>query len=102
MEISVERLEELLNKLQSLTRQLRASDMPLHASLDQDDPLVQLANNCEFMLPSPLDRASLLSTAERKIENVHLLLDRARHQLEIPEAAQNVMENEYLLIRREA
>jgi hypothetical protein len=98
MSISVQRLEELLDRLRNLERRLQASSRPADSPLAPDDPLVQLANDCEFFLPSPLCIATLAPTVERKIENVMVLLERARQREEIPADAQAAAENEDNLV----
>lgn len=100
MSLSIAQLERLLDKLESLTQQLRSSSKSDEEELAQDDPLVEAANECEFMLPSPLTTANLLETTERKINNVHVLLDRAKQHQEIPADAQFAADNEDTLIRR--
>lgn len=99
MALSIAQLERLLSKLENLTAQLRSSSKPAESVLTHDDPLVELANDCEFMLPSPLTVTTLLETAERKIDNVHLLLERARQNQDIPLDAQLAADNEDTLIR---
>lgn len=99
MSLSIAQLERLLDKLESLTEQIRSSGRPDEQALAHDDPLVEAANECEFMLPSPLTAASLLETAERKINNVHVLLERAKQHQEIPADARLAADNEDSLIR---
>lgn len=99
MSLSIAQLERLQDRLQQLTTQLRSTGKPPHMELTADDPLVELANECEFMLPSPLTAASLLETAERKIDNVLVLLERARQNQEIPLDAQLAADNEDTLIQ---
>ncbi|MDQ9169545.1 hypothetical protein Q8A64_03875 [Oxalobacteraceae bacterium R-40] len=102
MSISAAQLEHLLDKLENLTSQLRSSSKSSQAELAHDDPLVELANECEFMLPSPLTAANLLETAERKINNVQVLLERAKQHEEIPPDAQFAADNEDTLVRSSA
>lgn len=99
MSISVAQLENLLNKLERLTGQLRSSGKSEHDVLATNDPLVKLADDCEFMLPSPLTAVSLLETAERKITNVLILLERAKQHQEIPSDMQIAADNEDTLIK---
>lgn len=99
MSLSTAQLEGLLNKLENLAAQLRSSSRPAEAVLTHDDPVVGLANDCEFMLPSPLTAANLLDTVERKINNVLLLRERASQNQEIPADAQFAADNEDTLIR---
>jgi hypothetical protein len=102
MSISAAQLEHLLDKLENLTSQLHSSSKPSQAELAHDDPLVELANECEFMLPSPLTASNLLETAERKINNVLVLLERAKQHQEIPPDAQLAADNEDTLVRPSA
>src|SRR4051812_33565742 len=98
MSLSVERLEELLDRLKDLERRLQAGTKSADSPLAQNDPLVQLANDCEFFLPNPLTIGTLSSTVERKIDNVIVLLERARQRDEIPPDAQAAAENEDNLV----
>jgi hypothetical protein len=99
MSLSIAQLERLLDKLENLTAQLRSSSQHGEDELTNDDPVVELANECEFMLPSPLTVVSLRATAERKIGNVVVLLERARQNQDIPLDAQLAADNEDMLLR---
>lgn len=99
MSLSIAQLERLQDKLEQLTARLRSSSEPPQAELAEDDPLVELAKDCEFMLPSPLTAGNLMDTAERKIDNVLVLLERARQNQEIPLDAQLAADNEDTLIQ---
>ena len=98
MSMNVEHLESLLTKLQQLQRRLNETSTPRDIELRKGDPLVQLAMECDFFLPSPLNVQTLSSTVDNKIENVNLLLDRARQNADVPADAKAVIENEYLLV----
>lgn len=100
MSMSIAQLEHLLEKLEQLTAQLRVNSRSPQAELAQDDSLVALADECDFMLPRPLTAENLMDTAERKINNVLVLLERARQNQEIPLDAQNAADNEDMLIRQ--
>jgi hypothetical protein len=99
MSMSIAQLERLLSTLEQLTAQLRSSSKPAQEELAPNDPLVALANECEFMLPSPLTAANLSDTAQRKINNVLVLLERAKQHEEIPMDARVAADNEDTLIR---
>lgn len=98
MSMNVEHLESLLIKLQQLQLRLNETSTPRDAELPQGDPLVQLAMDCDFFLPTQLNVETLSSTVDNKIENVNLLLDRARQNADVPADAKAVIENEYLLV----
>jgi hypothetical protein len=100
MSLSIAQLERLLDQLEHLTGSLRSSSRSAEEDLSHDDPLVEAANACEFMLPSPLTVANLLETAERKINNVHVLLERAKQHQDIPADARLAADNEDMLLRR--
>lgn len=99
MSLSIAQLERLLDQLENLTEKLRSSGHSDDELLSDDDSLVAAAKECEFMLPSPLTVANLQETAERKINNVHVLLERAKQHQEIPADARLAADNEDTLIR---
>jgi hypothetical protein len=99
MSMSIAELERLLEKLEKLAGQLRSSGKPTQAELGHDHPLVEEARECAFMLPSPLTTTNLLETTERKINNVLILLERARQHQDIPSDARLAADNEDMLIR---
>ncbi|NEX63945.1 hypothetical protein [Noviherbaspirillum galbum] len=92
----VKDLESLSSRLHQLLNDLRRSGTGNDAPLGVDDPLVAAARDCEFMLPSPLNARTLSETVERKIENVNVLLERARRHESLPEEAQIAADQEYL------
>jgi hypothetical protein len=98
MSMSIAQLERLLDKLETLAGQLRSSSKPAQTELAQDDSEVDLAKQCEFMLPDPLTSANLLETTERKINNVLVLLERARQHQDIPLDVRLAADNEDTLI----
>jgi hypothetical protein len=98
MSMSIAQLEHLLDKLETLTEKLHSSSNLTQTGLAHDDPLVGLAKECEFMLPAPLTAANLLETTERKINNVLVLLERAKQHQEIPPDARLAADNEDTLI----
>lgn len=102
MVISVAQLETLLNKLQSLQQRLKNTDRSPSSELTESDPLVQAANECDFILPSPLTINTLQETVDRKIDNVLVLLERARQHEELPPDVQMAAEHEDILIRNQA
>lgn len=99
MSLSIAQLERLLDQLENLADKLRSSSRPVDEVLPDDDSLVVAAKECEFMLPTPLTAANLLETAERKINNVHVLLERAKQHQEIPSDARLAADNEDMLVR---
>jgi hypothetical protein len=98
MSMSIAQLEHLLDKLETLSKQLRLSSKPAEMELAHDDPLVKMAKECDFMLPNPLSTANLLETTERKINNVLVLLERAKQHQDIPSDARLAADNEDTLI----
>lgn len=100
MSISVAQLEQLQIKLHNLADRLRADMRPEDKQLEEDDPLVASAKECEFPLPSPLTVATLLSTVRRKADNVQVLLARARMHEDLPPDAQAAAEQEDNLIEK--
>lgn len=98
MSISVSDLDQMLAKLNGLADVLRADPRPQQSPLDKSDPLAVQADACEFPLPSPLTIATLKETVDRKIENVGVLLQRARMHEQLPPDAQEAAEQENDLI----
>ncbi|SNT25584.1 hypothetical protein SAMN06265795_11965 [Noviherbaspirillum humi] len=99
MSISVQQLEQLLSRLQHLKDELGRNRAEPQRELAQDDPLVRMADDCDFLLPSPLTVRNLAETVERKIGNVHVLLDRARENADIPQDIQAAADNEDMLVQ---
>lgn len=93
--MQVSELEQLDARLRRLRDRLR-SEAHAERLLGKDDALVQAAQECEFMLPEPLTVRNLAATVERKIDNVQLLLQRARSHEELPESAQIAAGQEYM------
>jgi hypothetical protein len=93
--MQVRELEELDARLHGLRERLRAESRDERV-LGMDDPLVQAAQECDFMLPESLTVHSLSETVERKIGNVRLLLERARGHEDLPESAQLAAGQEYM------
>lgn len=95
--MQVAQLEEIAERLRSLKSSLQNfSGSPEHP-LNQDSEYVQAAKDCDFMLPSPLTLGTLSETVERKLQNVAVLLDRARKHESLPEDAQAAAEQEYTM-----
>ena len=95
MSMSVADLEGLLAKLNHLARTLKTDTRPAERSLGKDDRLIGMAEECEFPLPSPLTINTLAETVDRKINNVQVLLERARMHEQLPPDAQEAAEQEY-------
>jgi hypothetical protein len=94
--MQVKELEDLSSRLQRLQQQLKSASAGSNSPLREDDPLVVAALECEFMLPSILTMETLTETVEKKINNVNLLLERARRHESLPEDAQVAADQEYL------
>lgn len=92
----VSELESLSTRLHRLQQQLRSASMPGDQALDEEDALVQAAKECEFMLPPALTVRTLAETVDKKINNVTVLLERARRHESLPEDAQLAAEQEYM------
>jgi hypothetical protein len=95
------KLEALSARLLQLREQLGAASLPSDAPLDQGNPLVQAARECEFMLPERLTVRTLADTVDKKIDTVKVLLARARKHEDLPEAAQVAAEQEYTMTKED-
>ncbi len=93
--MQVRKLEEISARLHRLRDQLSVTSLPMHAPLDDNNELVQAARECEFMLPEQVTVGALTETVDHKIDNVMVLLARARKHEELPEVAQMVADQEY-------
>jgi hypothetical protein len=98
MSISVSQLEGLSDKLHRLSERLRSDRRPSDTALGESDPLVAEANDCEFLLPSPLTIDTLSATVQKKLDNVAVLLERSRMHEELPPDAQAAAEEENVLM----
>lgn len=94
--MQVKELEDLSSRLHHLQQQLQAASAGNNSPLREDDPLVMAALECQFMLPSILTIETLAETVEKKINNVNLLLERARRHESLPEDAQVAADQDYL------
>jgi hypothetical protein len=63
--------------------------------LASDHPAVIAANQCELMLPEQLTLESLAAAARHKIDNVQVLLARAREHESLPREAQLAADEGY-------
>lgn len=84
MAISTAQLEQMHDRLQALQQGLARRDQSPEMPMSADDPLVAMARDCEFPLPSPLTGRTLAEEVERKIANVAVLMDRARQHESLP------------------
>ena len=83
MAMSTEQLEQMQQKLTALKSRLQQAhgqDQPI----SMDDPLVGMANACEFPLPATLTARTLAEEVERKLDNVAVLMARAREHESLP------------------
>jgi hypothetical protein len=98
MAISTQRLEELLTALHALKARLEADARAPDAPLPEDDPLLRMAQDCEFPLPATPTRRNLGEEVARKIENATVLMQRARaHEALAPdEQAAADQENSFM------
>ncbi|AXA90470.1 hypothetical protein [Massilia sp. YMA4] len=67
------------------------------AALPADHPAVKAAAACELMLPQPLTATTLAQAARHKIDNVQVLLARAREHEKLPPEAQLAADEGYLV-----
>jgi len=102
MSLSVVQLESLLAGLTDLRDRLERCEKSGDALLNEQDPLVQSAKSCEFMLPSVLSVDNLRDTTQKKIGNVEALLERARENEGLAPEARFAADNEDAPIRRAA
>jgi len=94
MSISSVQLEALSDNLHRLAGLLQADSRPADTELSRTDPLVVAAENCDFILPSPLTTKTLAATVQKKIENVAVLLERSLMHESLPPEAQAAAEEE--------
>lgn len=93
--MQVRKLEELSGRLYRLRDQLSDAISSGNTPLDESNALVQAARECEFMLPEHPTVATLTDTVNHKIDNVNVLLERARKHEALPQAAQVAADQEY-------
>lgn len=98
MTLTVSRLEELQSRLKELAARLDADSRGAENAIPKGDPLVELAEACEFALPAPLTIGALSETVQRKIGNVQVLLERARQHEDLPQDAQAAADDEDILL----
>lgn len=101
MAISTRRLEELLSALNALKARLDADGRGADAPIPEDDPLLRMAQACEFPLPAPPTRRNLAEEVARKIDNVGVLMQRARAHEALPEDAREAADQENSLIEQD-
>lgn len=89
-------LETLEQGLREVLRLLERDESG-GAGLPAGHPAVKAAHACELMLPEPLTAATLAQAARHKIDNVQVLLARAREHEKLPPAAQLAADEGYLL-----
>jgi hypothetical protein len=95
--MQVAQLEEIAERLRSLKSRLQNLSGSPEQPLNADSEYVQAAKECDFMLPSPLTLGTLSETVERKLQNVSILMERARSHESLPEDAQAAAEQEYTM-----
>jgi hypothetical protein len=84
MAMSTGQLERILDKLQALKARLVQREHARDEHIPMNDPLVEMANDCEFPLPANLTSRNLEDEVDRKIANVMVLMDRARQHEALP------------------
>lgn len=95
--MQVAQLEKLAERLRSLKSRLQNLHGPLQQPLNENSELVMAAQECDFMLPTPLTLGTLSETVDRKLKNVAVLTERARKHESLPEDAQAAAEQEYTM-----
>lgn len=95
--MQVAQLEDLAERLHALKRRLDDHSGSSEQPLDGNSEFVQAAQECDFMLPTPLTVHSLSETVAKKLENVAVLMERARKHESLPEEAQIAAEQEYMM-----
>jgi hypothetical protein len=95
--MQVSKLEELSTKLHLLRDRLNTTSLSGEVQLDENNALVKAAYECEFMLPEHLTVSTLTDTVNQKINNVNVLLERARKHEDLPDTAQVAAEQEYTI-----
>lgn len=83
MAMSTEQLEQMQEKLTALKSRLQQANGQ-DQRIAMDDPLVGMANACEFPLPATLTARTLAEEVERKLGNVTVLMARAREHESLP------------------
>jgi hypothetical protein len=101
MAISTERLEELLAALHALKARLDADQRDLQQPLPDNDPLLRMAQACEFPLPRTPTRRNLGEEVERKINNAQVLMRRAREHEALPPDARAAADQENSLMEQD-
>jgi hypothetical protein len=90
------RLEQLERGLHKVLGLIERDETGATGSLQADHPAVRAADACELMLPQPLTLASLAEAARHKIDNVQVLLARAREHESLPPDAQLAADEGYM------
>jgi len=84
MAISTEQLERISEKLHALKTRLTHRGQAPDVEIDMNDPLVEMAQACEFPLPGRLTGRTLMEEVDRKLANVDVLMARARQHEALP------------------
>ncbi|WP_151638305.1 hypothetical protein [Noviherbaspirillum aerium] len=95
--MQVSQLEKIAEQLRSLKTRLDSMPGSSEQPLQEDSEYVRAAQECDFMLPSPLTLGTLSETVDRKLQNVAVLMERARNHESLPEDAQAAAEQEYTM-----
>ena len=90
------RLEQLEQGLHEVLRLIDVDRRDPHTALPPDHPAVLAAEACELMQPEKLTLASLAGSARHKIENVQVLMKRAREHESLPPEAQIAADEGYM------
>ena len=91
------RLEQLELGLRQVLRLIERDESGISGELPATHAAVKAAEACELMLPQPLTLATLAEAARHKIDNVQVLLARAREHESLPPEAQLAADEAYLV-----
>ncbi|MES2830665.1 MAG: hypothetical protein V4695_01570 [Pseudomonadota bacterium] len=101
MSIGTPQLEALSDKLHELAKRLHSDLTPGDSELNDGNSLVVSAKDCDFLLPTPLTLENLAATVQKKIDNINVLLERARMHESLPPEAQAAAEEENIYMEQD-
>lgn len=90
------RLEQLEQCLRDALRLAERGESEPGQVITASHPAALAAIDCELMLPEPLTPAALVATIRHRIDNVQVLLARAREHEKLPADAQLAADEGYL------
>ena len=90
------RLEELERGLHGVLHLIERDESGDGGQLPAEHPAARAAEACELMLPESLTLATLAESVRHKIDNVQVLLERARQHEALPADAQLAAAEDYI------